>query len=586
LSRHVHPFDDTVTRAGHRRARHSVTPRACHAALAAAALALLLAASGCGQPQTVLARVGSRTVTREDFETAASVSGGQYPEPPQQAKARLLDDLLKRELLLHLADERGLTHNAFTAQYRRNIEDQVLATAVTAQMTPPGVPVAEAEIEEFYRWVQISAHLQVLYSPDHALIDAGMARLRAGQPFAEVAPQVTPAGLLPPDGDLGDVTVGTMVDPLDALARTAPIGQLMGPVAGGGEGWFVVRVVSRHSVPAAAPLDAMRGQLTQMIRQRKMRTIAARAYLALRDQYQITLDPHGPEMLYLRMHGGGFLPNGAAPALPDSNAALAHFVDAGGRSLTYRLSDALIDAQRPDRERPDASGTPALRLWIGQQVVQRVLLLEARRRGLDRDPQIVRRIDANVENGVLETVYGDEVAQAVSVTPDDVKQAYEAQGSQYPHLDAAHLQSVTLADSAAALELTRHGGHAPSLLEAAKMLGLGDHVIDERVTFPAHDPVWQALQPQLLMMSNGEWAGPMRVPGGWRVFEVLEKETHAQSFEQLSEAERRSVQQMALEMKRDQRLTFVTDSLRAATHPFEVHADELARIPWPPAPLN
>jgi hypothetical protein len=227
-----------------------------------------------------------------------------------------------------------------------------------------------------------------------------------------------------------------------------------------------------------------------------------------------------------------------------------------------------------------------LRLWIGQQVVQRVLLLEARRRGLDRDPQIVRRIDANVENGVLETVYGDEVAHAVSVTPDDVKRAYEAQGSQYPHLDAAHLQSVTLADSAAALELTRHGGHAPSLLEAAKMLGLGDHVIDERVAFPAHDPVWQALQPQLLMMSNGEWAGPMRVPGGWRVFEVLEKETHAQSFEQLSEAERRSVQEMALEMKRDQRLTFVTDSLRAATHPFEVHADELARIPWPPAPLN
>jgi hypothetical protein len=78
----------------------------------------------------------------------------------------------------------------------------------------------------------------------------------------------------------------------------------------------------------------------------------------------------------------------------------------------------------------------------------------------------------------------------------------------------------------------------------------------------------------------------MRVPGGWRVFEVLEKETHTQSFEQLSEAERRSVQEMALEMKRDQRLTFVTDSLRAATHPFEVHADELARIPWPPAPLN
>jgi parvulin-like peptidyl-prolyl isomerase len=551
-----------------------------------AALALLFAASGCGGHDIVLARVGQRVITREDFETAAVVNAAQYQDVPERARARLLDDLVKRELLLSVADARGLSHNAMTEKYRRNITDQVLASSLTMQLTPRTVPVTESEIEEFYEWTRISAHLQVMYSPDRAMMDAGLARLRAGQPFGEVAQQVTPAGLLPPGGDLGEVTVGTMVDPLDDFARTAPVGQVVGPVAGGGEGWFVARVLSRRTMPAKAPLEVLRGQLTQLIRQRKMRMIAARAYFSLRDQYRIVLEPGGPEALYSRLNGGAFEPNGAAPRPPDTNAVLARYTDAAGHTLTYRLGDAVADAQTPDREHPDASGTPALRLWIGQQVVQRVLLLEAHRRGLDRDPQVIRRINANVENGLLETVYTDVVAQAVSVTPDDVQRAYQAQGSQFPRLQAAHIQSITLPDSAAALELTRHGGHAPSLLEAAKMMGLGGDVTDQRVTFPSHDPTWQAVEPQVLMMTRGEWAGPGRVPGGWRVFEVIEKETQPQALDQLSEAERRGVEQLALEMKRDQRLTFVTDSLRRVTHPFEVHGDELARIPWPPISMN
>jgi parvulin-like peptidyl-prolyl isomerase len=565
--------------------RRATSPRA-PAGTWLAALVLLLAASGCSGHRAVLARVGQRVITREDFETAAIVNAAQYQDAPQQARARLFDDLLKRDLLLTLADARGLSHNSRTEEYRRGVADQVLASTLTMQLTPRAVPVTEAEIAEFYQWSQIVAHLQVMYSPDRALIEAALGRLRAGRPWAEVAQQVTPAGLLPPDGDLGEVTVGTMVDPLDEFARTAPVGQVVGPAAGGGEGWFVARVLSRRHVPAAAPLEIMRSQLTQMIRQRKLRMIAARAYFSLRDQYRIMLEPGGPEALYSRLNGGGFMPNGASPQLPDSNTVLARYTDAGGHDRVYALHDAVADAQRSDREHPDASGTPALRLWIGQQVVQRVLLLEAKRRGLDRDPQVMRRIDANVENGLLQTVYTDAVAQAVSVTPDDVQRAYQAQGSQFPRLEAAHLQSIILPDSAAAFELMRHGGHAGSLLEAAKMAGSADRVIDERVTFPSRNPAWQALAPQILMMSRGEWAGPARVPGGWRVFEVLETETRAQDFAQLSEAERRNVEQVALEMKRDARLSFVTDSLKRVTRPFEIHEDELARIPWPPSGMN
>ncbi|MGH7740787.1 MAG: peptidylprolyl isomerase, partial [Candidatus Eiseniibacteriota bacterium] len=557
-------------------------PPARRIAAALAALVLCLAAFGCTS-EAPLARVGRRVVTRADFDAAAANNWAQYQDVPERAKQRLLDDLVKRELLLLVADQRGLTANERTQAYRLGVEDQVLSTAVTQQLTPRSVPVTEAEIEEFYGWIQISAHLEVMYSPDRALIDAALARVRAGQSFGELAQQVNPSGLLPPNGDLGEVTVGTMVDPLDEFARSAPLGELVGPVTGGGEGWFVARVLSRRQVPPPAPLEVMRGQLANMLRQRKLRALAARIYLGLRDQYQIEIGPSGPGALYSYLNARILTPEGGAPPAMDPAAPLARYADSAGRPLTYTLGDAALDLQRSDRERPDATGTPALRLWIGQSVVQRVLVLEARRRGLDRDPQIARRISAGVENGVLETVYTDEVSQAVTVSPDDVERAYQMQAAQFPLLDAARIQVITLPDSSAAAELTRHGSHAPSLIEAARMMGLADRASELRVTFPSRDPAWQALEPQLMMMTRGEWAGPTRVEGGWRVFEVLEKETHPRALDQLKDSERQSIQQLALEIKRDQRLTAVTDSLKRATHPFEIRDQALAHIPWPPA---
>jgi len=270
---------------------HPCAPRARRLALAALALVL---AAGCGPGESVLARVGKRVITREDFTAAAAASGSQYQDVPERAKLRLLDDLVKRELLLTVADARGLTTNALTRTYRREMEGQVLVGSLMTQLAPRNVPVAESEIEEFYGWSQISAHLQVMYSPDRPLIDAAMGELKAGRAFGEVAAQVTPTGLLPPGGDLGNVTAGTLVDPLDDFARLAPVGQLIGPVMGAGEGWFIARVLSRHRVPPAAPLEAMRTQLVTAIRQRKLRLIAARAYLALRDQYALSIEPGGP----------------------------------------------------------------------------------------------------------------------------------------------------------------------------------------------------------------------------------------------------------------------------------------------------
>ena len=64
--------------------------------------------------------------------------------------------------------------------------------------------------------------------------------------------------------------------------------------------------------------------------------------------------------------------------------------------------------------------------------------------------------------------------------------------------------------------------------------------------------------------------------------QLQEKTLSPQPFDKLSDATRQSIQQAALAHVRDARLEAVTDSVKRATQPFEIHDDALRRLPWPP----
>jgi hypothetical protein len=259
------------------------------------------------------------------------------------------------------------------------------------------------------------------------------------------------------------------------------------------------------------------------------------------------------------------------------------YTDAENRSRVYTLGEALEDLQVPDRPKPPRAELPAIEAWLQQQVIRRVVVLEARRRGLDRDPVLRRTIDERVNNALLESVYGMAVADVASASEADVQAAYDRRADRFRRLDAARIVHVTFPDSASAFALTQHGAHGATLSDAAKMAGASSRLVEERVTFPSTSTIWGPIAPQIQALAPDEWAGPMKTAGGWMLFQVVAKETSAQTLGQLAPAVQQSVRQEALTMRREERLAALTDSLRRVVRPFEVHEDVLARIPWPPA---
>jgi parvulin-like peptidyl-prolyl isomerase len=557
------------------------------AALALAALAAGLS-TGCGNDSNVLARVGDETITTADFIEVARGNEARYPGPPDSARALLLDDMVKRALLLNEARRQHVLPDSLLQPSLQAAEEQLLMSSLVEQIAPRQIDVSDAEVAEFYRWRSTQAHALVVYTLERPLVDAAKVDLERGVPFDAVADHYNLAGMLPRGGDLGFQVPGALVNPLDDQLRTAPIGQVVGPLAAPGGGWFLVKIIERTPHPQE-PLAQEAPVLRETILQRKQRSVTTRAYDALRDQYHVAIEPRAGEILFRRYSRRPDGPAAAAFADPppptpaEAAQPLAHHDDLHGHATAYTLGDAVADLHDARRERPNFSMVPAIHQWVLTQVLRRVALLEARRRGIDRDPDVVRHVRQRADNSLLEAIYSVAIAQRAKPTPEDVQELYLQRADMFIRLDRAKVLVADVTDSAAAFQLVDHAGHAPTLREAAAMLAPGIVVTERDVRYPTKEEPWSMLSATLMAMSPHEVRGPFAQGTHWTVIQLVSKDQGRQAFENLEPPIRQALENAAADRVRERLLTELTESLRRSVRP-EIHRERLTRIPWPVAP--
>lgn len=384
--------------------------------------------AGCGERPTVLAQVGNRSITVDDFREVLAGNENNYPAPPDSAKVLALRDMMRRELLVVAALQRGLDRDSTAIRYRSDVEDRVLVEAYYRRQAPGEIPVSQGEIAEYYAWRDSASHVLLVYTGERAAADEAVAALRAGTPFADVANRYNLVATMPPGGDIGFRLPGDLVDPLDNAMRNAPVGQLIGPLQAPAEGWFVLEVVERRANPQP-PLEQISSDLERMLRQRKQRALATRAYADLRDRYAIEAVPGGPQMIF-QYYNQMFSrqADGTPPAQPDEAMraeVVARYKDASGTPQVYTFGDALHDMMDARRQRPDISLVPAIERWIENQLVRRAALMEAKRMHMEDEPEIARRIERETMTFLVDGLFASEITNQVSVNETDVRAAYE-----------------------------------------------------------------------------------------------------------------------------------------------------------------
>jgi parvulin-like peptidyl-prolyl isomerase len=563
---------------------HAAASPARRRHLMLAALLVFTLLAGCSGRPTPVAKVGSEIISVEQFQDAARGNEAQYPGAPDSAKSALIDDLARRSLLVQEARRRHMIADSTLQRMRAQEAQRLAVDRLIELLVPKDTPVSDAEIAAFHKRRDVEAHITLIFVLSKRDADAAKAAVEQGEDFAAVANRYNPAGMLPPGGDLGFLPPGALLEPLDQHLFDSPLNQLLGPDEIKGQGWAVAKILERRP-RKQEPLDAQKATLKPMIQQRKLRELQQKAFQGLKDQYRVRLEEGGGQAVFQRF-------NSAGGDTSSQGRVLARFDGKGGKSGVYTMSDALADLQDPTQQRPNFQNVAVIEHWIELQAVRRVSALEAERRHLEQDSKVKRRVEERVNNLLLERLYGDEVAAKVGTASlEDIKAAYERRASAFARLDAVKLRMLTVPDSAAAaaLMVQAQGGTNPGLGTLAGMLPAKlkatAKVVEREIKYPTKDPMWSQLQGAFMGLQPGDVRGPMRTPAGWAFFEVVSKQQGTQSFEQLSPQIQHALEQEALELKRDHRLSAFTDSLRSTTK-IEIYRDRLKTIPWPVPQAN
>lgn len=560
------------------------------AAFVLAPLALALAAllCGCSNQANVLAKVGGETITIDEFNEVGRGAAQQYAGPPDSAKIRLLKDLVDRELLVQGALKNGLAATPESQAFRQQLERQTLREELLKRVMGGPFPVSDAEVQELYERRHFATKARIIYTFEENTARQALKDLQRGDAFAAVADRYNPPNMVPPGGDIGLVLAGALLPPLDDLVRTGELGKVHGPQRGpGGEGWFVF-LLEERSPQKQPPVAEIKPQLTEMLRQRKQRVAGLKVIDGLRSDYQVTVVPGAPQAVMTKFRTApGNAPAPGAPPMPqipppptaeERKQVLARF-----RGGSYTLGEAYDELKNPMGNRPDLSMQPTVERWIESQVLERAAQAEAIKRHIGDEPEIKARIRERMNNYLLDGYYQRQVVARIQVEPGDIEAAYERHKASFSRLQSARVMTVSMRDSAGAAALAEQAGHAPSLREAAATAAAGGRVREERLKFPASTPLWTQFEGRLMTMNPGEIAGPYPVGGGWLIVQLVEKQQEAPPFASLPEGAKLQLQGAATDIKREGRLTVLTDSLRTALKP-QVHLDRLAKIPWPPAP--
>ena len=539
--------------------------------LALAALAL----SSCSPEDQPLIRVGNQKVTVRDFARAGRSAQGQYEGSPELAKATLVQDLERRALMLELAHRLGQERSPALDNVGRENEQRALVQTLYARIASPVQRVSEAEARALYEARKTEAEVWLVYSPSYESARMAAARIHSGERFEQVARGYNPPGVLPPDGNMGMISPGALPEPLDSALRAQPTGAIGGPYPSR-EGWFVMKIAQRRP-HEQGPYESLRPGMIDLMRQRKQRAAFNRAYLDMKADYDVQPGPGGAQLLF---HVGNAV-DPLKPSADQRRMPLGTY-----RGGVYTLEDALLDLQRSDAARPAFNLLPSIEIWIESQVMTRVAVLEARRRHLDEEPDLVASLKAQRDQFLLDGVYQAAVANVPPPGPEQVRAVWERVKSRFSKLDTVRLAILELSDSALAGRISMMRASEPSLAEAAKRVDPSLTVTEKLVVYPTREPDWQLLEAMFTSQQPGAWFGPERRAKGWRFIEMLGKATKQQAFEELPQGIQQNISNGAAELVRDARFKQFTDSLAAAFHPV-VYRDRIAGLPWPvPPPLD
>lgn len=477
--------------------------------LAYYAAALLLAACS-SQEDRVVARVGHSRITVAEYEQmAAKLLAGPYQhlrQIDQEARRKLLDAMVARELLVQLALNAQLDRDSTIARQVSRLEEGLLLKALYDREAGGQGDLSDPEVELYFyeRGFDQEIRVQAISCGTAAEAEDVLAALRRGVPFETLAsesPRQPPGS--GPAGDLGFIPPPDLLPEVRQQLLSLEPGQVYPAPLATRYGLQVVKVAARRE----ARFAARKPQLAERLRREK-RAARVSAYTdSLRERAGLTCSTAAID----RLAGG---PAGMAP-----DESLCTWT---GGALS---ADEFRGYERPGPDdlagQAQDSDAAALRKALEQAATRKLVLAEARRQGYLDGP--VRTQVRQQRDELMVARLFAQITREVAVTEEQVHAYYQAHPEEYGSRSAVDVREILVADSELAERLRQR------VLAGEEMEVLADQYNTREATrqrrgqmqlWRRENAILGPLAPAALDAPIGQLCGPLEVPGGYSLFRV------------------------------------------------------------------
>lgn len=470
---------------------------------------------GCGTTSEfpdLLATVGEVQIVADDLRVFDARSEG---DTASRTDPRiLLQTLIDRQLLLQEASALGLQqHEQVLSELEKN-ETRELADAMLARQVAQAV-ITQAEVERAYSrpgWDEQIRTLEI-FVPTAAKASQILELLAGGMDFAEAGRQhsVDPYYGVPAGEARQSVyhpfdhprIVVEAISGLSTGGVTAPV-----PLHGG---FVITTVTARLKVELLQVSERIRETL--LTEKRKQ---LRNSYLRhLKWDFGTSFHPEGMDLVVAVLRG-----EVAAGALDAEQRGLSVYAFEGFKMDVVEVLEAVGPARAGWSEvTADAVNDKLAQSHFPNNLMSR----DARRKGVDQTEDFLKWRQARLHDLMLEQLREKVLAEEPDASEEDLEEFYQDNKRRFRFAAWARIQELLVEDPEQARELAvqiRDGAAMGPLASAHSQRKTVDGILDISTS---HTPVYGEVWMNAVMNAPlNEVRGPVKTPGGYSVFTVLE----------------------------------------------------------------
>ncbi|MEW5924096.1 MAG: peptidylprolyl isomerase [Candidatus Zixiibacteriota bacterium] len=411
--------------------------------------------SGCGGDEgLVLAKVDGEKIYAQDIDDIFDRNREVFSSFDEELQWRktILDSLVIQQLLIKEAYKKNIDESEEVNRIVLGNRDQFLLDILYMRQVSDQVDVTDEEIKDYYSKLEYKVRASHILVDNEDTAKMVIDSLQAGSSFENLAVKYSrDASAQRNRGDLGYFIWGQM-DPVfqEQVFKLNP-GETSAPFQTK-YGWHIVKMVDRTPNELRGTYEKMYDQIRSAAENQK-RSARLEEYRAeLMKKYPITVDTITCQ--YLLHKRASLYPPSILETLPKNDFDLNQ-LDRDEKELILAswdggqmaLGQYLVSAKKfRQNQRPDFDDYNLLAEFIFNVNIMDILSLEARRLGLEDDPEYKRKLKKFRELAMADIMENDSLPIVSTTDEGEMLQYYEDNPAEFTVPGKIHLYEIMFND--------------------------------------------------------------------------------------------------------------------------------------------